>query len=150
MSSHDMLKQNKHHHILFACDHMYVRLLTGRVSLYLFSTHSSSRMKRNKNPFFQHYFKTSQLTECDICCIDFAEGGFVIYASAADFIEHFNQLRQMNGSPVGQCSDYAFSKGLMCFNCTYISRLLFCSFVNNSHEMMCGVLGLRLVPMRRL
>lgn len=92
----------------------------------------------------------SQLLKCDICCISFAEEGFVIYDSAADFIAHFNQLRQMNSSLIGQCSDYAFSKGLMCFNCTYISRLLFCSIANNRHEMMCGVLGMRLVSMRRL
>lgn len=77
----------------------------------------------------QRYFKMYRLTQCDVCRISYAEGGFVIYDSAADFIAHLNQLRQTNSSPVGQCYDYAFSKGLMCFNHTYISRLLFCSLL---------------------
>lgn len=115
---------------------MYVRLLKGHLSLklacflYLLIT-----QYEKKNPVLFHgiIFKTYWLIQRDICRISYVEGGFVLYDSAADFIAHLNQLRQMNSSAVGQCYDYAFSKGLMCFNCTYISRLLFCSFANSRH-----------------
>lgn len=155
MYVHKML----HRHMTFLCGHIFLMQsrdtyitwsIVSKACICFLLTHLPGWKEKWLFLVLEHYFKMCQLTQHDICRISLAEWDFVIYNSAADFIAHLNQLKQMNSSPVGQCYDYAFSKGLMCFNCTYISRLLFCSFANNRHGMICGVLGMRLVCMRRL